>query len=228
MSSLPEQVLARPYAFEQVRDRPATQEFRPAFELSAGTGMPDSLLEPARAEARASGYAAGWAEGIQDARAHMANDVLRSQQHAAALDTERAAGLACALRALDAAAAALEARVVPSVEGLEDTVVAMAMQIAEALVGHELIANERLGLDALARVLKLAPHDEPVTVELSPNDFAAVVGSSELLAAQTHRPVTVIASPAVRDGDAVARCGATRIDGQLAPALERVRKVLGQ
>ena len=225
---MPEQLIARPYTFDQVGGRTVPDDVRPAFELSVGPSMPSSLIEPARAEARASGYAAGWAQGIQEAREQMAADVERSRLRADELDATRAAALQRALTAIDQAATELRSRAVPAIERLEDTVVAMAMEIAEALVGHELQVGTRLGLDALARTLTLAPEDGPIIVHLSPADYAAVGGSQDYAALTTTRAITLAASPELANGDALARCGATQIDARIAPAIVRVKEALGR
>lgn len=221
-----DQLLARPYAFEQVRER--LPQVERTFEWKSGAGVPETLLESARDEARAAGYAAGWAQGLQQAREEMASHVERSAAQAAALDAERSAALASAVNAVAAAAERLEQQAVPSVARLEETVVAMAIEIAEMIVGHDLATNPRTGLDALKRVLQLTPQDEAVVVELSSADHAAVIGSAEFEEWAGLRPITVRPSAELLDGDAIARCGATEIDARVGPALVRVKEFLDQ
>jgi flagellar assembly protein FliH len=228
VSELTGPLLARAYDYADVRARVEPQEFRPAFELRAASGVADRVVEGARAEARASGFASGWAQGVHEAREQMAEQVRRSHERQAALDAERAAGLTLAFTALDQAVAQVERTALPSIESLEDVIVDLAMKIAEAVVGHELLASKTLGRDALARVLRLAPDGEGVTVELSPADHAVLIGSPELDELTHQRRVTLLASPALSDGDAIARSGATRIDSRIADGLERIKDVLSR
>ncbi|HEX8768117.1 MAG TPA: hypothetical protein VF714_07090, partial [Jatrophihabitans sp.] len=56
---------------------------RLAFEFTGDAGVPDQLVEQARAEARAVGYAQGWAHGLRDAADSQAGE-------RAAADADRA------------------------------------------------------------------------------------------------------------------------------------------
>ncbi len=226
MSSLPEPLLARPFAYEEVRDRTPT-EWQPAFELSSRVTVPESMIEPARAEAQAAGYAAGWAQGVSDARASMLADVEQARVRAAEIEQQRVAAVTRGLTALDRAVSEFESRAVPTVERIEDTVVEMAVAIAEAVLGHELRRrNDRMIITALARILELAPANEAVTVRLSPEDHEVLNASDAMASLGSARRIELVVAPELSPGDAIAVCGATEIDGRIQPALERIRDVL--
>jgi flagellar assembly protein FliH len=227
MSSLPEQLAARPYTFDQVGAPPTTEVFVPAFELAVGSNLPDSLLAAARSEARAAGYASGWSQGVREAREQLAAEIEQAGRRSAEQQRERAVELARAIATLDEAAAQLRARTVPAVEQVEDVVIAIAVELAEALLGRELQAAPRRGLDALARALKLLPDEGPLVVELSAADEAVVARTSAFAELAAIRPVTLVASPQLVDGDAIVTCGPTRIDARVAPAVARVKEALG-
>jgi flagellar assembly protein FliH len=136
-----------------------------------------------------------------------------------------------ALGALRAAADALEAAVLPTLQAAEDVVLATAVELAEALVGRELTftaaAGLGPGLDAVGRALASMPGTRPVTVRLSPADLAALdLTKAAALPAAAGRRLEFTADFGVERGGAIADCDAVRIDAQLGAALTRIRAVL--
>jgi flagellar assembly protein FliH len=197
---------------------PAGSRVRPhrLFEVHRPRGVPEELIAPARAAAESAGYAAGWAKGVEAARA-----VVDAEQQAARRATEaRADQLMQALVAAESAARRLEQRSVPALAEIEDVLITAAFDLAEAIVGARLRDDQKRGLDALRRVLALAPGGEPVRVHLHPADLDVVRG------ADVPPGVELVPDPAQTPGDAVARCGATEIDGRIRTAVARVREQL--
>jgi flagellar assembly protein FliH len=197
-------------------------------DLRQREAVPAGLMDQLRAEAHAAGYAAGWAQGR-----HAAQNAAETEAEAAAIRAQeaadqRAATVRQAIMALATAAAGLESRVVPVATDFEDTIVATAFSIAEAVLGRELRTATEPGAEALARVLALAPGVRPVTVRLCPADLATVTSTSGGTTEIDGRTITLIADPTLSPGDAVAECDATLIDARIAPAVERVRQILGQ
>jgi flagellar assembly protein FliH len=206
---------------------PATPYQQPVFEVTGPAAVPAALLELARADATAAGYSAGWAQGVSEAREQMAAQVAASRDRAHEFDMERAEALHKALHALDFAAAELEQRAVRSAEQSEDVLLDMAVEIAEALLQRDLRMGDT-GSDALARVLALAPVDEPITVRLSPADHAAVTADGMSPQSDSRREIVLVADPELQPGDAMAISGASLIDGRLREGLARVRAVLSR
>jgi flagellar assembly protein FliH len=218
--------LARPYAYDPVRQSSAPAEWLPAFEVDAG--LPAPVLESARSQAQAAGYATGWAQGVREAKAQMAADAESARLRAEQTEAQRVAAITRGLGALDRAVTELERRALPTVEQIEDTVVEMAVAIAEAVLGHELRRrNDRVVIQAMARILALAPANEDVTIRLSPQDHAALQAAEVVAGFGSNRTISLIAAPELSPGDAVAICGATEIDGRIQPALQRLRELLG-
>ncbi len=233
--SLPEPASAQAYAFKAFGGAAAhpsggaVRDWQPAFEImpAAEAGLPDSV----HAQARASGYAVGWAQGMREAREQLAGELeqvrLAAAEQQRRLDAEVRSGLA----ALARAAADFEARMTPAVEQVEQAAITMAVEIAQAVLGHELRRRgDRDIINSVARVLSLTPSDQPVTIELSTADHAAL--TSALSTPQTladfggGRELALVASPALGPGDAIALYGTTEIDARIEPALRRAREAL--
>jgi flagellar assembly protein FliH len=187
--------------------------------------LPPDLVARWRGEAEATGYAAGWAQGVREAREAAAADVVRVAQEAARAAEAQQAVVERALYAIGRAADALESRAVPAAHELEEQIVATAFAIAEAVLARELRTAAEPGREALARALDLAPASSPVTVRLNPAD-RMTIGETELV--MDGRTVTLVDDPGLQPGDAVALCDATTVDARLGPALDRVREVLQQ
>ena len=193
------------------------------FEVAGSATVPDDLLLEARQAAHAAGYSAGWASGIRAAQARAAIEAERRRRETEQLLADQRAGIQRCIAGLDAAAATLERQSLPTVEQLETLLLESAFAIAEALVGHALRDDAVRAPAALARVLALAPSGEPLTVRLSPADHATLTAQPD---ADATRAITLVADPALADGDAVATTGATEIDARIRAGVARVREVL--
>jgi flagellar assembly protein FliH len=233
MPSSPE--ITRPWApaelstvGQTVREPEPTVAGLSLFEVAGDAGIPDSMLEPARRAAQASGYAAGWAAGVRAGRATVEQDAAREQVLRAAVEQGHREQVTSALAAVHRAAEQLEARAVPAAEFNEDLIIRMAYDLAESLVGAMLRDDRLRGQAAVRRVLALAPVDEPVTVALHPHDHAVLLedGADQAIADSGRRSVTLVADPSVARGDAVATAGAMTVEGRLDAALARARQAL--
>lgn len=170
-------------------------------------------LTKAREQAARVGYEDGFEAGWRDAT---------EQAHAQV--EAHAAQLAEALVALDAATNALAARQTFAVAQVEEQTTAMALQIAEAVVGRELLTAHDPGVDAIVRALRLAPQRADAIAHLNPDDVATL---GDLAALAGERNITVVPDAAVERGGCVLDVGPCRIDAQVGPAMARVREVLG-
>ena len=178
-------------------------------------------------EARTAGFEDGLRAGLEQGR-EQARIELEAELAAVAAREEqerqvRAAQLASTLATLAQAATALAQREAPAVEELHRSGAVMGVEIAEALVGHHLEVAECPAREAVERALSLAPAGSVAVVRLHPDDVAAVVARGPLAA---DRSLTLVPDPQVERGGCVVDAGERRIDGQIGPALERVRAVL--
>jgi flagellar assembly protein FliH len=204
-----------------------------AFDFTSDAAVPDQLVVQARAEARAVGYAQGWAHGLRDAADSQAGERAAADADRASLRHRQEQQVASALQALQVASADLRQSTVRITDDMEDQILAAAVELAEALLGRELRDPEVAAPAALARVLRLAPANEPVTIWLHPADHQtltapagrALIGSVE---GATGRGLTFEIDPEIQPGDARGRCGSTTIDARLSAGVARLREYLSR
>ncbi len=218
-----------PYAFADLRaaSTPSAPPEHATFELSTTASVPGALLSAARAEAAAAGYASGWAQGMREAQASTAADVRESQALAQRLNAERVERMRTAFIALDQAAAGLALSSSAADDELEDTILSLGIDLAEALLQRELRLSGSVAREALARVLRFTPDDASVTVQLSVADYETLTAEGAPVT-PGRRMITFEADESLAPGDAIAVCGVTRVDGRLAEGVARARAVLAQ
>ena len=181
----------------------------------------------AEEEARAAGWDAGHRAGVeagrQEARERLAVQLEEIAERDRLERAERAGQWAAALATLQQAAEALQRREGPAFAEVQQTSAVMAVQIAEALVGHHLQVGDCAARDAVERALALAPREAAAVIRLHPEDAATLPDPSDL---HPGGSVTLVADESVERGGCIVEAGERRIDAQLGPALDRVRSVL--
>lgn len=166
----------------------------PARNLAL-TGRRDSP-----AHARLEGFRAGREEGFEIGR------------------QEGRAAAEAALAALGAVVDDLQTREAFARAEVEDLAVALAVELAEVLLGRQLVEIEP-GSDVIARALGVRRGAEAVRIRMHPADAAEVGGSD-------HPDVTVVPDPTLARGHAAAETGGGLADVSISAAIERVRGVL--
>jgi flagellar assembly protein FliH len=181
------------------------------------------LAERSREVARAQGFAAGWAEGR---RGSLARSTAAQDEQLHAFEERSRLVVAAQQSAADAVARAATSfqEMTRTVHAeLADAAVELALQIAETVLGRELVAVDDAAADAVRRALTSVPVDVPVVVRLHPADLAALDA-----AVSSDREVTYLADPALGHGDAVVETDSGSVDAGIGAALARVREVLGR
>jgi len=197
-------------------------------DLRSAIPSPSKLVDRARSAAQTAGYAEGWAQGQRAAQ--VAAKAAADQAAAAreADEVRRAAALKKATQAMAHAAAAVEARQIPVLTDLADTILASALALAEAVIGYEIAHDANGPLTAVQRALAMVPTADNVTVRLHPNDHQALTGSATQYSHSIDgREISVRPDETLNPGDALATYGVTEIDATVAGALARAREVLG-
>ncbi len=184
-------------------------------------------VERAKDQARTAGYAEGWAQGRRAAALEAEAAQERARAAEQAHEQRRAAALAQAVNALGRAVTGLETQLMPTMQELQEAVLAHAFALAEAIVGRALDDPEGRGTDALRRAMAAAPDQGEITVSLHPDDYRNLVGTAtDADYNYGGRPVHLRPDPALRPGDAVAETGSTTVDASIAAAVHRAREAL--
>lgn len=176
-----------------------------------------------RADERATmrGHAAGYAAGRQQVEREL--EALRA---AIELDgTRRAqqgsAEVQSALDALARSAAEFRQRELPTLHAVETAIASAAIELAEAIVGHELSAAD----DSARAAVQRAVHEAGGTgsaIRLNPEDAAVIAAGGGL-----STGLDLVADPSIRRGDAVVDVANGSIDARIANSIARAKAALG-
>ncbi|GAA4674418.1 FliH/SctL family protein [Frondihabitans cladoniiphilus] len=173
-------------------------------------------------DANARGYAAGYAAGLRAAAAETAALRASLQAERDAAVSHAAARTQLAVSVLSAAAASLDARQIALRTETQETLVATALTLAEAILGYEVRENPGSSVvAALTRALTVVDPADVVAVRLNPTDLSVLdADTSDQLG------VTLVADASLQRGDAVADLRDGFIDAALGTALDRARTAL--
>jgi flagellar assembly protein FliH len=191
---------------------PPTTAPRALRRLSHSPAVPTTYVSRSveiEVAALRQGYDDGYAEGLAHAAAV-----------AAGIRDEEVQRVGRALSALSSAVAAAEEAERTMRAEIQVAAPKLAFALVEVLLGRELVLAANHGREAVARVLGLDEGMQPATVRMNPADIAA------LDEVDLGRVVHVVADPAVEPGGALVEIGRATLDGQLGPAVERVREIL--
>lgn len=171
--------------------------------------------------AYAHGHTAGYTAGLRGAAAEAEERRSRMEAEHAAVLSHAEARTGQALATLAAAAAALEASVVPVITDAQDALAASALDLAEAILGRELSDADTAARAALARATGVGPSAGTRTVRMHPADLSVLDKVTREAAA-----VLFVADETLERGDAITEFGAGYLDARISTALGRARKAL--
>lgn len=190
---------------------------RPLEFTTVSDPAQDKVHEKARIQGHSAGFAAGAAEGTRALDAERA----AAAQKSAADARSATARTDYVLSVLQSAGEAMFSRAAPVVEGMEESLVAAALQLAEAILGQELADGPSSARAALARATG-TPTPSPVhTVRMHPDDLGVLDAPTREAAG-----VTFLADASLRRGDAVADYADGFLDARLSASLDRMRTAL--
>jgi flagellar assembly protein FliH len=178
--------------------------------------------------AAARGHAAGYNDGLRLARAEVDAHIAKLDAEHAALMRETRIKAERTASLITTAAVALQERTVPVLADAHAALAAAAVELAEAIIGHQLADHERSALAAIDRALSTVDKRLVQEVRLHPGDLAlledsAVLGSSLDDAAPG---VTFIADASLQRGDAITEFADGYLDARISTALGRAKAAL--
>jgi flagellar assembly protein FliH len=190
-------------------------EFSPAAFPAVRVGVPSSRDAGERIRGHAAGFAAGLRAAAREQEEWLARREAEFAARVAQHDSERLA----ALGVLEAATRAVRDLTTPVLADAQDLIAAGAIDLAEAVVGHELRDDTASARAVVHRVLAHTDTALVVSVRLNPSDLAAL-DPAETAGLEFR------ADPSLRRGDAVAELPDGFLDAGITSAIERARSVL--
>lgn len=188
--------------------------------------IPTRAQSQAHADEKARGFtqghASGYAAGMQLASRESAADRARHDAEHAERASTLAARHAAEVAAVRLVGAALAERTQPVLADAEQALFSCALDLAVALLGHELRDGETSARAALARACGQDDAEIPVAVRMNPADLAVLNRGSRDFPAS----LTLVGDPALKRGDAVADYPHGFLDARLGTAVARVRTAL--
>jgi flagellar assembly protein FliH len=193
----------------------------PAFSAVRFPSLRDVNRPGVDEQSRAHGHAAGYTAGLRAAADDVDARILRLEAEHAALVRHGQEKVDHALALLAAAAAALHERTVPVLREAEDTLVATAVDLAEAILGHELSDTENSARSALGRAQGHGAADQPHSIRMNPHDLALIDAATRARAA-----VEFTADASLARGDAITEFPDGFLDARIGTALARAKAAL--
>jgi flagellar assembly protein FliH len=168
------------------------------------------------------GHSAGYAAGRKQAEAEIA--ALREQITA---DAARASEIAradvqSALEALGRAANDFRSREIPALRSVDASIASAAIELAEAIVGHELSTADGSARAALDRASAEAIPEGSV-VRLHPHDIAVITAERA-----TYPGIELVADYSLQPGDAMVELAHGMLDARVSASLERAKAALAE
>lgn len=203
-------------------------EVQPAGFANVALGRPrDTAVDGERERARAAGYAIGYAAGVREAARQAGHERVRAAEQTAADDARRREEHRELVDALGRAAAAARARTAPVLADAEATLVAAAVELAQAVLRHELADGPRSARAALARALDVPGAGDVHAVRMHPRDAAIIQAAAAAADVALPDGVAVVADPTLDLGDAVSEHVDGYLDARVSTALARALAALG-
>lgn len=196
------------------------EQIQPVVFSALGASAADSTA-PEISSARARGYASGYAAGRRAAEADVRaeREKLQRRHHAAEMALQR--DLAAAVATLNGAAVALHRRMLPVLEDASQLLAESALELAQAVLGTELLDTEHGARAALARALAGVEAATVHAVHLHPEDLAILPAGLDL-----DRRINLVADARLERGDAVTEFEDGYLDARIGEALARCRAAL--
>ncbi len=191
--------------------------FSPLSYPAVASSIPDEVHDRATVRGHAAGYAAGRAQAeaeIESLRGSIETErIAWAEQARVELDL--------ALRSLSEAAAQLRERELPLLASVDAALAGAAIELAEAIVGHELAETGVGAPAALRRALAQAGNEPATAVRLHPADLEVI-----RTAGGPFAELPLVPDPTLARGDAVVELAHGFVDARIGATLARLRATL--
>ncbi|MCY0903383.1 FliH/SctL family protein [Arthrobacter sp. H14-L1] len=204
----------------QVPRTAAGATFKPISFAAVDSDSPDSPGSPGYIRGHSIGYTFGMRAAAAEAKIRRAE---MDDEHAAAMVRQRAE-LDRVVGLLTAAQAALNAVVLPVVTEAQDVLLAGAVDLAEAILGHELAQGPASARSALTRALGQQTPAGTYAVRMNPADLADLNELDDPSLGQAG--IRFVPDAALARGDAIAEFEHGYLDARIAAALARTKDAL--
>ncbi|MBG0740292.1 hypothetical protein IV500_12965 [Paeniglutamicibacter antarcticus] len=195
----------------------AGSAFKPISFAAVDSDAPDSPGSPGYIRGHSIGYTFGMRAAAAEAQIRRAE---MEAEHAAAM-VQRQAELEHAVGLLATALTALNAVVAPVITEAQDVLLAGAVELAEAILGHELANGPTAAKSALTRALALQATAGTYAVRMNPADLNEL---NETTLVQTG--IRFVPDAALARGDAIAEFEHGYLDARIVAALARAKDAL--
>ncbi|WP_183044497.1 FliH/SctL family protein [Pseudarthrobacter phenanthrenivorans] len=200
----------------------------PSSTESAFAQMEFPQLRRPEPETRDDGYvhghAAGYTAGLRAAEAERVRRLEELEADFAARREQQQREARHLAGLLQSAVAALNAHTVPTIAAAEETLVAAAVELAEAILGYELADRSKAACAALDRALSGSKGLDVVAIRMNPEDLALLANAG--MASDSGTAVELTPDPSLNPGDAVAELPQGFLDAKIGSALARVKNAL--
>lgn len=180
--------------------------------------------EQAGARAQVQGHAAGFAAGLRAAQAEADERLASLEAAGAARLASREAHLGEVVATAELVLQAVHRVVTPTLEQSDETLIHAAIELAEAVIGHELSQHEAAAAAALRRILHELAGEATrtdVILRLHPDDAEVLREARSLPDSFDVRSDATLAR-----GDAIAELPDGLIDARIGTALARAKLAL--
>lgn len=183
--------------------------------------LPTAAAVAESAAAFTHGHTAGYTAGLRKATAEAASRRVDMEAEHAALLRQCVARTDRAVAALEAAVRALGDVSLPLVTQAQDVLAHASLDLAEAVIGHELTQGNLSARAAIARVLEQPIRPGIHTIRMNPTDLS-MLDEADI----DSLGLQVIGDPSLPVGDATAEFEDGFLDARISNALDRVKEEL--
>lgn len=181
-----------------------------------------------RADGERAGYAAGWVAGARAAAEAAAQAEARRAEAARTAQAERDARVEAVVDLLAQSAARLAARAAADEARVRAMLQAAALELAEAVLRHELRTGPGSARELLERALAMTDGTSGGVLRLHPADAQLVTALVAESGATLPEGVSFVADPRLGRGDVVAEDATGAVDGRIRAALGRAAEALDE